>query len=228
MAEEKKNIQCVGIIMDGNRRWARKQGMDVLRGHRKGREVFHTLVRFLRDSDIAHGIFYAFSTENWNRSEKEVAYIMELLKLEIEQLLEGIDEEKVRIRVVGERERLSSELRSLIEEIEKKSRPYTDTTIWIALSYGGRAEIVAAANEAVRRGKKVTEESFNELFWTTGMPDPDLIIRTSGEQRLSNFLPWQSVYSEFFFTETYWPDFGIEELESILEEYGRRQRRRGK
>ena len=228
MEKEQSLPACIGFIMDGNRRWAKKNLLESLEGHKKGSEVFHTMVRTLRDRGIKHGVFYAFSTENWNRSEREVNYLMELLKNEVKELLKGVDEEKVGIRFIGERARLSEELQRLIAELEEKSSAYTSTTIWIAFSYGGRAEIIEAVNKAVERGGKVSEESFGDLLWTKGMPDPDIIIRTGGEERLSNFLTWQSVYSELFFTDTYWPDFGKEEFERILEEYGNRQRRRGK
>lgn len=214
--------------MDGNRRWAKAHALDSLKGHAKGKEVFHDRVRSLRDRGIAHGIFYAFSTENWNRSKAEVTYLMELLTQEVEQLLAGVDEEKVRIRIVGEKHKLTAKLQTRIAELEEKSSSYTATTIWIALSYGGRPEILDAVNRAVTLGTEVTEETFSSLLWTREMPDPDLIIRTGGEQRLSNFLPWQSVYSELFFVDCYWPDFGEKEFESILEEYGNREQRRGK
>ena len=228
MSQEKiQNPKCVGIIMDGNRRWAVERSLNTLDGHKKGSEAFGDIVREVRDSEITDAIFYAFSTENWGRSEKEVKYLMNLLDKVIEKLLKDTKEDKVRVRVIGETERLSDKAQKLIVELEEKSAEY-ETTIWVAISYGGRAEIIEAVNEAVEKGEKVTEESFANLLWTAEMPDPDLIIRTSGEQRLSNFLPWQSVYSELFFTDVYWPDFGKEEFWGILEEYGERKRRKGK
>lgn len=227
--EQTENMpSCIGFIMDGNRRWAREKNLDTLEGHQKGKEAFQTVVRTLRDREIAHGIFYAFSTENWGRSDREIRYLMKLFKGMLTDLLHDLSEEGVRIRIVGDRSRFTKDLQELMEEIEEKSSEYEKTTIWIALSYGGRAEIVDAVNRAIEAGEKITEDSFSELLWTKGMPDPDIIIRTSGEERLSNFLPWQSVYSEFFFVKTYWPDFGESELQSILEEYAGRKRRKGK
>jgi undecaprenyl diphosphate synthase len=152
---------------------------------------------------------------------------MELFKEALTSILKDLEKDKVRVRIVGERERFSKELQSLMYELEEKSAPYVGTTIWLTLSYGGRAEIVDAVNCAVEGGEQVTEASFGKLLWTKDMPDPDLIIRTGGELRLSNFLPWQSVYSELFFTKTYWPDFGKEEFERMLEQYAERDRRKG-
>lgn len=228
---------CVGFIMDGNRRWAKEQGLPTFEGHRKGADVFSECVRWVRDAGIAHAVFYAFSTENWQRSEEEVGYLMDLFR----ELLNKIDkqiadenktnqEKKVKLRIIGRREDFSPDLQTHMTEIEMKSESYEDatTTIWIALSYGGRAELVSAVNEAVRKGEEVTEASFESLLWTAGMPDPDLIIRTSGEQRLSGFVTWKSVYSELFFLDTYWPAFTQETFHSIVEAYAERERRRGK
>ena len=228
MRKELQSPTCVGFIMDGNRRWAKERDLDTLEGHQKGHDAFVEIVRLLRESDIEHGIFYAFSTENWNRSEREVSYLLRLFQKDIDRFRAGVEEEKVRVRIVGERSRFPESLQESMDDLEAKTEQYEGTTIWIALSYGGRAELLAAVNKAIQNGGHVSEESFSKLLWTTGMPDPDLIIRTSGEQRLSNFLPWQSVYSELFFTDTYWPDFGRKEFESILEEYGNRVRRKGK
>jgi undecaprenyl diphosphate synthase len=213
--------------MDGNRRWAKERGLDSLEGHREGYETLKKILRGVRDRGIWHAIFYAFSTENWGRSDEEVTYLMELFKEALTSILKDLEKDKVRVRIVGERERFSKELQSLMYELEEKSAPYVGTTIWLALSYGGRAEIVDAVNCAVEGGEQVTEASFGKLLWTKDMPDPDLIIRTGGELRLSNFLPWQSVYSELFFTKTYWPDFGKEEFERMLEQYAERDRRKG-
>jgi undecaprenyl diphosphate synthase len=228
---------CVGFIMDGNRRWAKEQGLPTFEGHRRGAEVFSDCVRWVRDAGIAHAVFYAFSTENWQRSKEEVSYLMDLFR----ELLQKIDkqiatenvanqEKKVKLRIVGRREDFSADLQAHMSEIETKSESYEDatTTIWMALSYGGRAEIVGAVNEAIARGEEVTEDSFEQLLWTADMPDPDLIIRTSGEQRLSGFVTWKSVYSELFFLDAYWPAFTQAAFHSIVEAYADRQRRRGK
>ncbi len=227
--EEKTKIpNCVGIIMDGNRRWSKEKGIDTLDGHNKGHKAFTNIVRVVRDFGIRHAVFYAFSTENWNRSEREVGYLMKLLKKFIKEMLDDIEEEKVKVRFVGQLEKFSEDVRNLIKELEERSSKYDDTTIWMAMSYGGRAEIIDAVNKAVEKGVSITEDSFKELLWTKGMPDPDLIIRTSGEQRLSGFLAWQSVYSELFFVDKYWPDFEKEDFEKVLKEYSGRKIRRGK
>jgi undecaprenyl diphosphate synthase len=230
---ERVNVpQCIGFIMDGNRRWAKERGMQGHEGHVHGAQTLETTIRLLRDRDIPHAVFYAFSTENWKRSEAELAVFRELLEKELTKLHRQLNEadesnKKVRFRFIGDITQFGNTLVEKIHAIEEESSTFTDTTIWIALSYGGRAEIVRAVNAAVQAHESIDEGSFGQYLWTHGMPDPDIIIRTGGEQRLSNFLPWQSVYSELFFTNTYWPDFGESELESILEEYGTRQRRRG-
>ncbi len=214
--------------MDGNRRWAKEKNLPTLEGHRKGHEVFLDCVRFVRDQHIPHAVFYAFSTENWNRSEEEVAYLMQLFAQVIENIKKGVDEERVRVRIVGNRSDFSEELQTAMTELEEDSAKYTETTIWLALSYGGRAEIITAVNQAVENGTKVTETDFQKLLWTADMPDPDMIVRTSGEQRLSNFLPWNSVYSEFLFLDKHWPALTKSDFDGILNEYESRDRRKGK
>lgn len=219
--------------MDGNRRWAKAQGKETLQGHKRGSEVFADTVKFIRDQGILHTVFYAFSSENWNRSEEEVTYLMNLFSEQITKLQERINdpkesEQKVRFRFVGDLTRFSEELQKKIKEVEEVSAAYTATTVWIALSYGGRAEITQAVNEAIVKGESVTEESFQSLLWTAEMPDPDLIVRTGGQQRLSNFLTWQSVYSELVFLEKYWPDITVADMEEVLEAYHTRQRNFGK
>lgn len=236
MSTETHLPTCVGFIMDGNRRWAKAQGLPTFEGHKKGADVFSDCVRWVRDAGIAHAVFYAFSTENWRRSNDEVQYLLQLFR----DFLTRVDrevavenkanaEKKVRLRIIGRRTDFDADLLNHMNEIEARSDTYTDatTTIWVALSYGGRAEIVAAVNEAIARGEPVTEESFNELLWTSAMPDPDIIIRTSGEQRLSGFVTWKSVYSELFFTDTYWPAFTQEAFRTIVDAYAERERRRG-
>lgn len=224
---ETKKPQCLGFIMDGNRRWAKEQGLPTLEGHQKGHDVFFDVVRFVREEGIAYAIFYAFSTENWNRSKSEVEYLMSLFSSVLNKLEEELDKEKVVVRFIGRRKDFSLEIQEKMSELEEKSLRYSDTTIWIALSYGGRAEIVEAVNKAVHNGEKVTEESFAKLLHTAEMPDPDMIVRTSGEQRLSNFLPWQSVYSEFYFIEKHWPALTKDDFKDILSEYEKRERRKG-
>lgn len=221
--------QCIGFIMDGNRRWASERGEDTLAGHVAGKETFKQAVRFLRDEQIPHGVFYAFSTENWRRSEQEVAALLNLFIQSLAELREASTDEKVAIRIIGKREDFSRELQLDLAELEERSAKYRNrTTIWVALSYGGRAEIVEAVNKAIATGKPVTEASFTSLLQTADMPDPDIIVRTSGEERLSNFLPWQSVYSELYFLEKQWPALTEEDFKDILTTYAKRQRRHGK
>ncbi len=217
----------VGIVMDGNRRWAKERGLLKLEGHRIGLlETFRNTVRFVRDKNVKHLIVYMFSTENWNREPAEVSYLMDLFRESINKEMKELGKENVRIRFVGQRSRFSEDLEKAMVSVEKETVNNDGITLWCCLSYGGRAEIVMAAEAAAANGK-ITEESISRHLWTADMPDPDIIIRTGGERRLSNFLPWQSVYSELFFTDTYWPAFSKEEFEAILKEYDQRERRFG-
>ena len=227
--EEQSIPRCVGFIMDGNRRWAKAHGRTSTEGHAEGYLALQKIITVVQDAHIPHMVCYAFSTENWKRTEEEVGYLMNLLHRAIGELSKKIKEgsRKINVRVIGERERLSPILQTEIEKIESQNHVDPEFTLWIAISYGGRAEIVHAVNSAVKEGREVTEETFSSLLWTSGMPDPDLIIRTSGEVRISNFLLWQSAYSELFFTKTLWPEFGESEFQGILEDYATRKRRRG-
>lgn len=228
------SIKCIGFIMDGNRRWAKDQGLPTIEGHQKGAEVFEETIKFIYRKKISNAIFYGFSSENWNRSEDEVLGLMELFSVKLTELNNQMREDgsedgvKVRLKFVGDIKKFSPAIQEKIKDVEEGSVEYTDTTIWIALSYGGRAELVSAVNRAIENGEAVTEETFEQMLWTKGMPDPDLIIRTGGQQRLSNFLPWQSVYSEFVFTNDFWPDLNPEKLEVILDDFVGRKRNFGK
>ncbi len=219
---------CVGIILDGNRRWAKERGLPTFEGHQKGAENIEPIVLALRDRKVEHVVVYAFSTENWNRASEEVSYLMRLLEEWLRDKVMRLVEENIRIMFVGERERFSNTLNTLIHDAETRSPKTPRTTLWVCLSYGGRAEIVHAAKTLVARKEEITEESLAQNLWTAGMPNPDLIIRPGGEKRLSNFLLWQSAYSELFFIDTYWPEMTTEDLEKILTEYGQRERRIGK
>ena len=220
---------CVGFIMDGNRRWASEQGKDTLLGHIAGEQIFTEMVRCVQEAKIPHAVFYAFSTENWQRSEREIHHLMQLFTSYLTRMLPKIAEHKLRIRVLGQKEDFSDELVAKIKEVETISMKCTPvTTIWIALSYGGRAEIVAAANQAIEAGQSVTETSLQNYMWGADLPEPDLVIRTGGEQRVSNFLLWHIAYSELYFTNTYWPAFTKDEFHRILEWYESRKRRRGR
>ncbi len=218
---------CVGIILDGNRRWAKAQGLPKLEGHRRGYEKALDAARWARDRGITHLAIYAFSTENWNREKEEVSYLMNLLREAAEKSLRDLAKENIRIRFVGTRDRLAPDLLQAMERVEKESAHHP-FTLWICLSYGGRTEIVSAARAAAASGTEITEETFSRNLWTAEMPDPDILIRTSGEKRLSGFLTWRSVYSELFFTDTKWPAFTEEEFDSILADYAQRERRNGK
>jgi len=227
--------QCLGFIMDGNRRWATDQGMPSYKGHKQGSEVMRDCVTWVQDAGISHAVFYAFSTENWQRSEEEVSYLMDLFREWLQQIDDQIndkgiaDHERIKVRVVGRRADFASDIVEKINELEAKSLEYTEatTTIWIALSYGGRAEIVEAVNVAIRARQPVDEQSFGDLLQTAELPDPDMIVRTSGEKRLSNFMTWKSVYSELYFIDKHWPALTCADFDDILEEYGRRNRRKG-
>lgn len=215
---------CIGFIMDGNRRWAREQGLDTLAGHMAGRDTMQSCVEWASQVGIPHVVFYAFSTENWQRSSEEVSYLMQLFAQE----LQVIAEKAVNVQVVGDRSRFSTELNELIKQAEENNQPEHTTTVWVAVSYGGRAEIIAAVNVAVSAGELVDEDSFARLLWTADMPDPDIIVRTGGEVRLSNFLTWSSTYSELYFVATYWPALTRQDFDDILIEYATRERRRGR
>ncbi len=219
---------AIGIIMDGNRRWAKERGLPTLEGHRKGSEKIRDVCRWAYGAGVKEVILYAFSTENWNRSPEEVSYLLDLFEEALPPLLKDIRKEGGRIRFIGERERFPEKLQGTMRALEEESADGTRGTLAIALSYGGRSEILAAVNALLARRARVADEaSLKEAMWSAGLRDPDLIIRTGGEQRLSNFLTWQSAYSELFFTETKWPDFSKEEFDVILEAYGARERRHG-
>lgn len=215
--------------MDGNRRWAKERGLPTFDGHKKGLEKLYELAEWMEGTEIEEVTLYAFSTENWNRAPEEVGYLMELLERAFKKELSRFVEKGVRLRFIGSRERAPAHLQGILNEAEEKTRAGEKGTLVIAFSYGGRAEILAAVNQLLKEGKAAVDEAgFKEMMWSAGLLDPDLIIRTGGEQRLSNFLPWQSVYSELFFTDTKWPDFTKEEFNRILANFRERERRHGK
>lgn len=234
---QKTEAQCIGFIMDGNRRFAKEHGLPTLAGHQKGGEVFADSIRWVCDAGIPHAVYYAFSTENWKRDDVEVGYLMELFREWLQRLEQELEEQHtkgaakraVMVRIVGRREDFTDDLQKQMSRCEELSfqKKGDVTTIWIALSYGGRAEIVAAVNKAIAQGEIVTEETFERLLWTADMPDPDLIVRTGGEHRLSNFMTWKSVYSELFFIDKYWPVLTKSDFDDILMQYGNRERRKG-
>src|SRR3989338_2649762 len=218
---------CVGIILDGNRRWAKERGLPLSEGHRRGLNNVEPIALAARDLGIKHLALYAFSTENWSRSKEEVSMLTALFETMAARKANRLIEEGAKIRFVGDLWRFSENLQKLLREVEAKSPSDPKITIWICLSYGGRADIVQAASVLAKRRESITEESLQENLWTAGMPNHDIIIRTGGEQRLSNFLLWQSAYSELFFPKTFWPEFTKEELENIVHQYQTRNRRIG-
>lgn len=221
-------VNCIGIIPDGNRRWARAKGLSAFDGHRAGVETVKTIIRAAIEQEIKHVAVWLFSTENWTRESEEISYLMNLFLEVARTHARELADEDVRIRFVGQKERFSPELRQAIDDIEKETADKKKITVWLCLSYGGRAEIACAAQEAIAAEEKLSEETIARHLWTAEMPEPDIIIRTSGEKRLSGFLAWKGVYSELFFSDTLWPDFSKEELEKILAEYATRERRMGK
>lgn len=225
--------QCIGIIIDGNRRWAKARGLAPMRGHEVASKKLKEFLGWAREAGVKYVIAYVFSTENWDRPPREVSFLMRLISRFFTSDLAELKKKKIRVRVAGVRSTLSRKIQGFVEQAERETASFNDFTLTLAFSYGGRDEIVAAANRLMQdkekfNGKEITKENFAQYLWTAGIPDPDLIIRTSGEMRLSNFLPWQSVYSELFFPATLWPDFTKEEFLQILEEYRSRQRRFGK
>ena len=222
--------KCIGFITDGNRRWAKEQGLPQLEGHRAGYEKFKEIVPWAKARGVHNLIFYGFSTENWNRTPEEVSYLMNLLRLGVTQDADVARKENMRLRIIGQVERLAPDLQESIRKIEAETANFSDGTIALAISYGGRAEIVQAVNRIIdeKRQGPVDEKTFASYLWTHDIPDPDLVIRTGKEMRISNFLSWQSVYSEFYFTDTYWPALSKEELYQILDEFASRERRLGR
>lgn len=224
----KKEVQCIGIILDGNRRWAKERGLPTLEGHRRGFENLKSVARWVRDRNIPHLVVFAFSTENWNRTEAEVSYLMDIFRDAIRDSGDELGKEHIRTRFIGQRERFSDDIREGMRETEEKTASNSKLTLWICLSYGARAEIAAAAESLRNSDTPISEETLRAHFWSTEMPDPDIIIRTGGARRLSNFLLWQAAYSELFFLEPHWPDFDDKLLDGVLAEYAERERRMGR
>ena len=221
----------IAIIMDGNGRWAKKRGLPRTAGHAAGAETFRRIATYCKEIGVRYLTVYAFSTENWKRPPEEVAAIMKLLKKFLTEALRDMEKNRVKVKFLGDIEPLSDELKTLIAETEKISQKYNGVQVNLCVNYGGRDEIVRAVNACMRDagkdGAPVTEESFSRYLYTDGIPDPDLIIRPSGEYRLSNVLMWQSAYSELYFTDVLWPDFDKNEMNRAICEYQTRDRRYG-
>jgi undecaprenyl diphosphate synthase len=217
----------IGFIMDGNRRFARERGLPTLEGHRAGYDLVKKIGPLCLKKGIKYLTFYAFSIENWKRTKDEVGYLMDLLMTSVTKDLDYLTKDDIRLKIIGRRSDLSEKLQKAIADAEEKTKNYSAGIMQLAVSYGGRDEIVRAAREASRAGD-VSEESISRHLDTAGIPDPDLIIRTSGEQRLSGFLTWQSIYSELLFIDKHWPDFSEADLDAAIEWYANRERRYGK
>lgn len=227
--------QHVAIIMDGNGRWAQTQGKPRLRGHQAGAETLRSIIEESIEIGIAYLTVYAFSTENWNRPVEEVNGLMSLLKLYLEKELRTLQEEGIKVRFIGNRVNLSLDLLKIIQVAEQKTEKNTRFTLIVAFNYGSRNEILRATQQIARLSKEklinledLSEETFSSFLDTRDFPDPEILIRTSGESRISNFLLWQCSYAELFFTQTLWPDFSKEEYRRILSDFAHRERRCGK
>jgi len=224
----------VAIIMDGNGRWAKARGLPRTIGHREGAEALRRAVRASVEFGVDYLTVFGFSSENWKRPPEEVTDLMGLLRLYLRKEIVEIDKNGVRLRVIGDRDRLSADIIQLIEDAEQRTAGNTRLNLTVALSYGGRAEIVRAAQQlakAVRAGsldpEDIDEAAFHRHLFTAETPDPDLVIRTSGEKRISNFLLWQSAYAEYVFMDKLWPDFTGDDLKMAIAEFGGRKRRYG-
>ncbi len=221
----------IGIIMDGNGRWAQKRGLPRMAGHREGANNFRTITRYCNDIGIKYVTVYAFSTENWNRPKEEVDALMKLLYDYLVESLRDFREENIKTRFIGDRSMLHPKLQELMAEAEELSSDKTGLVLNLAINYGGRAEIVTAVKKLAEEGIKsedITDQMISDRMYTASQPDPDLIIRPSGEYRISNFLLWQSAYSEFvFFDEILWPDFSKKDLDRAIDIFSKRKRRFG-
>ena len=218
----------LGIIMDGNRRWAKTKGLPVFKGHIKGLETLKKIVNHCRNIGVKNLTVFAFSTENWQRPQREVGFLMNLCKKALSRDTKKLVENSIKVKIVGEKQKLPKGLVASFEEMEESTKNNRDMTLNIALSYGGRAEIASAVRNIIERKispDKITEKTIAENLWTS---DLDFLIRTGKEQRLSNFLIWQAAYAELYFSQKYWPDFTEEELDRALEDFAARQRRHGK
>ena len=231
---EISDIKHIAIIMDGNRRWAKQRNLDKKIGHKEGANTLENIVKYGNKIGLKYITAYAFSTENWKRSEDEVGALMLLLQTYLDDFAKRIDTENVKINIIGDIEKLNNKLQKSIHNAMEKTKNNTGITFNIAINYGGRDEIVKAVKNIAKNVKEdkiniedISEQLISDNLYTKGMPDPDLLIRTSGEMRLSNFLPWQLVYSEFLFVDKLWPDFTPDDLDNAIMEYNKRNRKFG-
>lgn len=224
----------IAIILDGNRRWAKNKGLPVAMGHKEGAKTIEKIVRYANKIGIKYITVYAFSTENWKRTQEEVSTLMNLFQNYLDDYSKRADSENIKVKIIGSRDGLSDKMKASIDKCMERTKNNTGTTFNIALNYGGRDEIVNAVKKICIKIKNnelnvedINEELISSNLYTEGQPEPDLLIRTSGEIRLSNFLPWQLVYSEFLFVEKNWPDFSEEDLDKAIEVYKNRNRKFG-
>lgn len=223
-------LRHIAIIMDGNRRWAKEKGLPSAMGHKKGVDALKTVVRACDDYGIKYLTVYAFSTENWNRKKEEVDFLMDLFCKTLKNETREMHQKNVRIKFIGNLEKLSQKLRNILEESSELTKNNTGVTLQIAFNYGSRDEIVNAVKKIVNEkipADEITEDLISSELYTAEVPDPDLLIRTGGEMRISNYLLWQIAYSEFYVTKKFWPDFGREELKDAVIDFQKRQRRFG-
>jgi undecaprenyl diphosphate synthase len=223
-------VRSVAIIMDGNGRWAEQRGIAIAEGHRAGTRALRRTVETAIDLGIESLTVYAFSTENWSRPQGEIDALMEIFDESIERELPDLARQGVRTRFIGRRDRAPADLQERMAELEGETAANSRLNLWIAFDYGGRAELVTAARRLLENGiapEQIDEDALAARLYAPELPDPDLLIRTSGEYRISNFLLWQLAYSELAFVETLWPDFGADDLRAAVEEYARRRRRFG-
>lgn len=233
--EENILPQHIAIIMDGNRRWAKQKKLNSAFGHKKGAEVLENITRYCNKIGIKYLTVYAFSTENWKRTEEEVSAIMTILEKYLDRFLKSADLDNIKLKIIGNKEELPENLKYKMIEMEEKTKNNTGLNFNIAFNYGGRTEIVRAVkliSQKVLDGEleidEIDEDIFSKNLYTANQPDPDLVIRTSGELRTSNFLPWQITYSEFLFLDKYWPDFNEKDIDEAINEFAMRKRRKGK
>lgn len=225
------DLKHIAIIMDGNRRWAKEKMLPSMMGHKKGVEALKKTTRACDDFGIKYLTLYAFSTENWNRKQEEVDFLMDLLAKTLLSELDELNKNNVKMNFIGNLSALNQNLQNIIEDSREKTKNNTGVVLTIAINYGARDEILHAVKSIVKSGisyEKITEDTIKNNLYTHNIPDPDLLIRTSGEKRISNYLLWQIAYSELYITDTYWPDFDKEALTLAIEEFFKRQRRWGK
>ena len=232
--EEENFPKHIAIIMDGNRRWAKSKGLPVSLGHKEGAKTLEKIVRYAKKVGIKYITVYAFSTENWKRTKEEVSTLMNLFLSYLEYYSKKADSENIKVKIIGNRQGLSEKMQDLIERCMERTKNNTAITFNIALNYGGRDELVSAIKKISEKVKNneikiedINEQMVSDNLYTAGQPDPDLLIRTSGEERLSNFLPWQSVYTEFLFVDKNWPDFEEKDLDEAIRVYQKRNRKFG-